>query len=176
MIIGSLCECYDDSLYNQLCYTIQEISMEDYEPEENRRKQEFKNELDFDVKNKIIDQDRADYCIGQMDRITQRARMSTKYWIDKVLLKLKRFANKLERAKVSKDGKEVGIFAKLKAKVGAVIRTLTNLAMKAIGTHKRKGKITDVDNGIGYVTIRNNPNTGKPEYTEKWYRQPAVYK
>lgn len=173
MVLGTLCETYDESLYSQLCSAIQEDNLGGYEAVENIRKDSFVNNLKFDVRNGTLNPQRAGYFYFMMQRISQRAHMETKNWIDKVLLKLKHFARKLENANIPKDGQTASIFQKLKAKVGEVIRKLTNLAMKAIGTNKRKGKVTGADAGIGYTTVRRSV-FGRPIKKDIIYQQPGL--
>lgn len=175
MVIGTLCETYDESLYYQLCSIVQEDNLGGYESIENMRKDNFTDNLKFDVNHGNISANQATYFWLMMQRISQRAHMETKNWLDKVLLKLKRFAHKLERANVPKDGQTASIFQKLKAKVGEVIRKLTNLAMKAIGTNNRKGKFTTADTGIGYRTTRRSPLFGNTQ-KDVLYQQAAAYK
>ena len=84
MVLGTLCETYDESLYSQFCSAI-----------ENIRKDSFVNNLKFDVRNGTLNPQRAGYFYFMMQRISQRAHMETKNWIDKVLLKIKALCKKI---------------------------------------------------------------------------------
>ena len=71
------------------------------------------------------------------------------------MLKLKRFAHRLELSPIKR--KNANIFQKLKSLIGTAIRKLTNILMKKYGTNTRKGKITDADKkGIDWYAIGKN--------------------
>ena len=92
---------------------------------------------------------------SKINRILKRSLMFSKDKIDNILLKLKRFADRLELSPIKR--KNANIFQKLKSLIGTAIRKLTNILMKKYGTNTRKGKITDADKkGIDWYAIGKN--------------------
>lgn len=106
---------------------------------------------------------------SKINRILKRSLMFSKDKIDNILLKLKRFAHRLELSPIKR--KNANIFQKLKSLIGTAIRKLTNILMKKYGTNTRKGKITDADkNGIDWYAIDKNGRFYDGEYRPDYMR------
>lgn len=126
--------------------------------------EEFNKRADF----YFTQMDRKKNAIGTINRITKRASMYTKNQIDKLLLKLKRFAHKLELSPMKK--KDANLFQKLKSAIGTAIRKLTNVLMKKFGTQHRKGKVTHADLGTSWFGISDDDTLNTGEYHPSFIR------
>ena len=175
MIIGTLVYTIDESYLDEVDFVLSEVVNatvpKNISDDEFKNLGKFQTGLNDDLAKGKISQEDADK-VGQItSRIAARAEMASKIWIDKMLIKLKKFAHKLELAPVQKQN--VGFITKIKSFIGAAIRKLTNALMKVVGTNTRKNKVSLADRGAGYKVGIDKPvwDKGKsPDYVNKMYR------
>lgn len=175
MKLGSLTRTIDESFFYKTDQVLGEVvnaaAPKNISDDEFKNLGKFQTELNDDLASGKISQKDADK-VGQLtSRIAARAEMAGKNWIDRMLLKLKKFAHKLEGT--PKNSQNAGFLQKIKSFIGTAIRKLTNILMKMVGTNKRKGKVTDADRGAGYKVGYEKPIWSKdkdPGYVNKMYR------
>lgn len=185
MVLGSLTYIIDESYINSLDNVLQEYFWED-DSESDRKAYLDKEgainqaENDFNTVNKILNRggnlddsiykenrEYFDRVKNKINRIYQRSRMYSKNKLDRILLKLKKFAHKLELSPLKK--KNANFFQKLKSLIGTVIRKLTNILMKKLGTQNRKGKVTDADKVFSWSAPNKEAIKDKDIEWMSWY-------